>query len=120
MHRSLHGGILGWHNAFPVCNELYGLCLGMEHCMHVRSFDEAATYRITVLGYLDPGWSDRLGAMTITPMTDPGSRTVTTLLGRLLDQAALAGVLNTLYDLGLTLLFVERFPDCVSSNTGPV
>jgi len=33
---------------------------------------------------------------------------VTTLRGELIDQAALMGVLNTLYDLGFTLLKVER------------
>jgi hypothetical protein len=33
---------------------------------------------------------------------------VTTLFGDLPDQAALAGVLNTLYDLHLAVLSVER------------
>jgi hypothetical protein len=36
-----------------------------------------------------------------------GGSTITELSGRLVDQAALTGVLNTLYDLGLPLLLVE-------------
>jgi hypothetical protein len=46
--------------------------------------------------------------MTILTETGPDSQTVTTLRGPLLDQAALAGVLSTLYDLGMTLLSVEQ------------
>ena len=36
--------------------------------------------------------------MTITTTEQEGEAPVTTLSGRLLDQAALLGVLNTLYD----------------------
>jgi hypothetical protein len=56
-----------------------------------------AKYRIRVKGVLDQSWSGRLGGMTITTNQEDESL-VTTLTGRLLDQAALLGVLNTLYD----------------------
>jgi hypothetical protein len=56
-----------------------------------------ARYRIRVKGILDQSWSGRLGGMTIT-MEQEDEAPVTTLYGRLLDQAALLGVLNTLYD----------------------
>jgi hypothetical protein len=36
---------------------------------------------------------------------------VTTLVGRLRDQAELSGVLNSLYDLHLSILKVERVND---------
>ena len=38
----------------------------------------------------------------------PDEAPVTVLTGRFVDQAALAGVLNTLYDMGFPLLKVER------------
>ena len=60
-----------------------------------------ARYRIRVKGYLDSSWSDRLGGVTITTAGQTGEAPVTTLLGRLRDQAALCGVLNTLHDLRL-------------------
>ena len=65
-----------------------------------------ATYRIRVQGHLDESWSDRLGGMTITT-TEADGTPVSILTDRLRDQAALLGVLNTLYDLQLPLLSVE-------------
>ena len=49
-------------------------------------------------GILDQSWSGRLGGMTITTTEQEDEAPVTTLTGRLLDQDALLGVLNTLYD----------------------
>jgi hypothetical protein len=66
-----------------------------------------ATYQICVQGILDKGWSDRLGGVTITATGQTSDAPVTTLSGRLLDQAALFGVLNALHDLRLPLLSVE-------------
>jgi hypothetical protein len=48
--------------------------------------------------------------MTITERASEAESPVTTLLGELADQAALAGVLNTLYELRLPVLSVERLP----------
>jgi hypothetical protein len=53
--------------------------------------------------------------MVISSTKQAGKPTVTTLTGELTDQAALMGVLNTVYDLGFTLLKVERLAD---SETG--
>jgi hypothetical protein len=39
--------------------------------------------------------------------TGSGAQVETTLVGRIPDQAALAGVLSALYDLGLPLLSVQ-------------
>jgi len=66
-----------------------------------------ATYQIRVQGVLNQNWSDRLGGMTITAAGQDSEAPVTTLSGRLLDQAALCGVLNTLHDLRLPLLSVD-------------
>jgi hypothetical protein len=48
--------------------------------------------------------------MAIHAATTREGDTVTTLEGTLLDQAALAGVLNTLYTLGLPMISVEHLP----------
>ena len=69
--------------------------------------DTPATYRICVQGFLDERWSDRLGGVSITTTGQKSGAPVTTLSGRLIDQAAVLGVLNTLHDLRLPLLFVE-------------
>jgi hypothetical protein len=71
-------------------------------------FDRPANYRINVLGRIDPTMSDLLGDMTISPDTVEAGPPVTTLEGELRDQAALAGVLNALYELHLTVLLVKR------------
>ena len=52
-------------------------------------------------------WSDRLGGMTIVETTPEGM----TLEGRLPDQAALAGVLDTLFSLNLSILEVSCLLD---------
>jgi hypothetical protein len=70
-----------------------------------------ATYRIKVQGYLDESKSEFLGGMTITTASQGDQGMVTTLMGRLRDQAELAGVLNTLYELHLPILSVESLKD---------
>jgi hypothetical protein len=72
------------------------------------TFDDPATYQIRVQGRLKASWSDRLEGMTISLAAPDGGPSVTTLEGRLPDQASLAGVLNTLYELHLPVLEVKR------------
>jgi len=72
------------------------------------TFDRRAMYRIRVEGSLDAGWSDRLAGMTISPGTSDEGVPTTTLLGELCDQASLAGILRTLYELHCPVLLVER------------
>ena len=67
-----------------------------------------ATYRIEVNGYLDESWSDRLAGMQITSRKKADQTIVSSLVGRLMDQAELLGVLNGLYNnLHLSILKVE-------------
>ena len=66
-----------------------------------------ATYHIEVEGHLADSWSDRLAGMRITTRERSDQTTVTTLVGRLRDQAELSGVLNSLYGLHLVILKVE-------------
>ncbi|MGB5872447.1 MAG: hypothetical protein WBG80_16445 [Bacteroidota bacterium] len=70
----------------------------------VLRMNSVATYRIEVQGRLDVEWADRLEGMNITHREH--GTPVTTLIGRLRDQAALSGLLNSLYELRLPLLSV--------------
>ena len=71
------------------------------------TFDTPAVYRIGVQGFLDKSWSDRMNGVDIRTRKRSAGAPVTVLTGHFVDQAALAGVLNTLYDLGFPLLKVE-------------
>jgi hypothetical protein len=81
--------------------------MGRTSDEHLRGMEMFASqvYVITVQGALEPTWSDRLGGMTITvhPTADGW---VTILTGELVDQAALQGILKTVYDLGLPVISV--------------
>jgi hypothetical protein len=68
---------------------------------------ESATYRICILGTLDKKWSDYCGGMTIKHEIVRDQYPITILTGMLVDQAALIGVINSLYDMGCPLLSVE-------------
>jgi hypothetical protein len=71
-------------------------------------YDNPATYWISVLGRIPDAWSDRLEGMTITQSPAQAEPPLTTLMGELSDQAALVGVLNTLYELHLPVFTVKR------------
>ncbi len=71
------------------------------------TFDRPGNYRIRVEGFIDKSWSEQLGGMRITTISEEDQKTLTTLEGRMVDQSALAGVLNTLYELHVALLSVE-------------
>jgi hypothetical protein len=69
----------------------------------VPVLDKPAVYRIKVRGVVPESWIDRLGGMQIVAV----SSIETTLEGWLPDQAALKGVLDTLYELRLCLNEVD-------------
>ncbi len=70
-----------------------------------------STYRIRVQGRVGSSWADRLGGMTVTEDSSYDQAAVTVLEGHLPDQAALSGVLNTLYEMHLPLLSVESLDE---------
>jgi hypothetical protein len=63
-------------------------------------------YRIRIHGHLEPAWSAWFDSLAVAPADDG----TTELVGPLVDQAALFGVLARLRDLGATLLLVEQLP----------
>lgn len=70
--------------------------------------DSPARYQILVQGGLDDTWSGRLGGLDISVYATGQGDLVTQLSGRLVDQAALFGTLNTLYELRLPLISVAQ------------
>ena len=61
------------------------------------------TYRFRVRGHLDDRWSDWLGGLAIHLQEDG----TTVLVGPVVDQAALHGVIIRIRDLGLPFLSVK-------------
>jgi hypothetical protein len=66
-----------------------------------------AIYRIRIRGRLDARKSDQLSGMQITEVSGENGKMETILVGRLVDQAALSGVMNSLYELHLPVLSAE-------------
>ena len=64
--------------------------------------DKPVKYRIRVRGVLPDSWHDRLGGLEVIARTSE----MVTLEGPLIDQSALAGVLETLFMLRLPILEV--------------
>ena len=73
-------------------------------------------YRIRIRGRLDYSWSERLGGMSITTTGGRNIDETTILEGQLRDQAALTGILNTLYDMQLPLVSVKCIDSTNSEN----
>lgn len=71
----------------------------------------ASTYRIVVEGDLDPSYSDRVAGMIISNASRGDRKPITTLIGKIRDQAELSGVLEALYCLHLPILSVVRQDD---------
>ena len=65
-----------------------------------------ATYEIRVHGRIGSGDLDRLGGVSIEAVEEETGVPITTLRGRLPDQAALIGVLNALYAWQMPVLSV--------------
>jgi hypothetical protein len=71
-------------------------------------FDGPAVYQITVQGTIASGWSSRMEGMSISRIFLEDGTPLTILTGELADQAALTGVLNTIYEMHLPLIAVNK------------
>jgi hypothetical protein len=68
-----------------------------------KEISTPCTYRIRILGLLEECWSDWFYGFTIQQQPP----NITTLTGRVIDQAALYGVLSKISELGFFLLSVD-------------
>jgi hypothetical protein len=74
-------------------------------------------YQITVEGKIDPDWSDWFHGMKIVSKMEVGGLYTTTLSGTIIDQVALRGLLNRLWDLNLTVCSIQQINPDILSNT---
>lgn len=72
------------------------------------SFDGPATYRIIVKGRIDQLYFEDLGGMDIHIEGQESEPAVAILSGQVRDQAELMGIMNSLYELHMTVLSVEH------------
>jgi hypothetical protein len=77
--------------------------------------DQPSAYRIVVQGHLSTNYLDWLEGMTFTHAYDDRLQPITILTGELLDQAALIGVLRSLFNRQHPVLYVKYQP--YSSHT---
>jgi len=66
--------------------------------------DQARLYEVKIQGQLDEVWSDWFEGIEIT-----NGEKMTTLSGRITDQAALRGILSKIWDLNLIVISVDSF-----------
>ncbi|MDX2454407.1 hypothetical protein [Desulfosarcina sp.] len=66
-----------------------------------------ATYRIELDGEVGERFRDSFSGLRITTLQRKDQSTVTTLVGRMRDQAELTGLLNSLHDLHLPIISVQ-------------
>ncbi len=85
----------------------------MDTALAELRVDQAAQYRIRLLGRLGAHWAESLDNFSITTTAPDSRQAVTTLEGRVADQPALFGLLSRIRDLGLPLLLVE----CLAAET---
>ena len=71
------------------------------------SFSQPATYQIRVLGKVPESYADSFSGLTIS-YNKLEEEVITTLIGKMIDQSALSGVLNSLYDIHMSVLSVKK------------
>ena len=75
------------------------------------TLDQPCTYRICVQGQLNSKWADYFEGLVIENNREAGGYPLTYLYGTLIDQAAVQGVLQKLYNLGFPLILAERLEE---------
>ena len=66
-------------------------------------YESPSSYRIHVKGTINESWSDWFDGFSVTQQEGK-----TLLVGQVIDQAALLGILAKINDLGLVILSVKR------------
>jgi hypothetical protein len=74
--------------------------------MPISSY-EAVLYHIELQGELDHSWSEEFRGLSIEHSRRADGQIVSALSGKFVDQAALYGVLNLAYSLGMPILCIH-------------
>ena len=69
--------------------------------------NEPAIYRIRVSGRMHSRWIGRFGGLNITETRGEDGSVETVLVGRVVDQAELSGILNSLYESRYPVISVD-------------
>jgi hypothetical protein len=94
-----------WGNMSSRQSKAGSLQRTVKEMTHRSPHDEPVFCSIKIQGYVSQRLVENLGlSVSVSDETD---RIVTTLTGQVIDQAALMGILNGLYDMGYHLLAVE-------------
>ena len=83
----------------------------MKEASNPLNMSSPAIYRIRVRGKLDATLARRLDGLNLSEESSSGEVPACVLVGRLRDQAALVGLLNSLYELHLPLVSIDCLDD---------
>jgi hypothetical protein len=75
------------------------------------NFSKPAIYQIKIKGLIDKNKTNYLADMQITYEHLEDDKPVSILIGKLKDQSALSGILNSLYDLHMPVISVKILKD---------
>lgn len=70
--------------------------------------DETSVWRIGLEGWIDSGWFSWLDRVSLRYRRRSDGSWITTVTGRVRDQADLRGIVGRIWDLNLRLLFLNR------------
>ncbi len=70
-------------------------------------FSSPGCYRICVKGFVDESWSERLGGLHIDNQFYDKNLPVAVIEGMIKDQTEMIGILNSLYEMHLSLISVN-------------
>ena len=78
--------------------------MAREKSQFLSYTNQPSYYEIQILGEIDGRWSTWFNDLTISLTHTSDQSPITTLMGPVVDQAALRGILCKLWDLNLTLI----------------
>ncbi len=74
----------------------------------LNSFQSKATYQITIEGKVDPFLVEMLPSFFEITYAKSEEKDISSLIGRVEDQAQLRGILNTIYNTRMTVISVFK------------
>jgi len=89
----------------------------MNKCMNKLGLCQPASYQIEVVGHLNSKKTTWFEGLTCANEYDEDGTPITTIVGEVLDQAMLHGLLAKIRDLGLPLLAVNRIKSSGQKST---